>query len=255
MQLIGMIHLPPLPGSPRFGGSMNAVLDHAMNDAQVLIDAGFDSLLIENYGDIPFYKEHVPPHTISAMTVAAHEIRRSFDVQFGVQVLRNDAIAALAIAEAAGASFIRVNVLSGAMLTDQGIIESNAAEVLRYRSMIAPEIKIWADVHVKHAMPLVPLSIEDAAMELAERACADAIIVSGSATGKETLLEDVKRVKSVVNIPVVIGSGVTEENVHQYIPFADALIIGTSIKKDGVPTNPVDEERAERLVKKVKSSR
>lgn len=251
IQLVGMIHLLPLPGSPRYGGSMNAVIDHATNDARILIDAGFDSLLIENYGDIPFFKNHVPQHTISSMTVVAQEIHRSFNGQFGVQVLRNDATASLAIAQAVGASFIRVNVLSSAMLTDQGIIESNAAKILRYRSMIASEIKIWADVHVKHAMPLVPSSIEDSAIELTARACADAIIVSGSATGKETNIDDVKKVKSVVKIPVIIGSGVNEKNVHQYIPYADVVIVGTSIKKNGVTANSVDAERAKRLAKNI----
>lgn len=259
MTLIGMIHLLPLPGSPLYGGSIKSIIDRAMNDAHILIDAGFDGLLIENFGDAPFFKERNPAHTITSMTVAANEIRKSFDRMLGVQALRNDAISALAIAHAVGAQFIRVNVLSGAMITDQGIVESNAAEVLRYRTQIAPDVKIWADVHVKHSYPLVNQQIEEAAVELVGRALADAVIVSGSGTGKETSLEDVMKVKSVVNVPIIIGSGVNEENAKKYFSYADALIVGTSIKSDwmtstkGIDTqNPVDSIKAKRFVEAVR---
>lgn len=255
MQLVGMIHLLPLPGAPRYGGSMQAIIDRAVIEAQVLTDAGFDSILIENYGDAPFHKDHVAAETIASMTVVASEVKKNSALPPGIQVLRNDALAALSIAHAVGAEFIRVNVLSGAMLIDQGIIESNAAHVLRYRSHLCPHVKIWADVHVKHAQPMQLQPIEDAALELTERSLADAIIVSGSGTGRQTSPDDVKKVRSSTTLPVVIGSGVTEENIQDYIPFANAMIVGTSIKKDGVITNSIDAGRAKRLVSILKSCR
>ena len=248
MQLIGMIHLLPLPGAPRFGGSIQEILDRALHDAEILVHAGFDGMLIENYGDTPFHKSDVPPHTISGMTMIAGEIRRAWKGTLGIQVLRNDANAALAIVSAIRGDFIRVNVLNGAMLTDQGIIESDAAEVLRYRALIAPQAKIWADVQVKHAHPLVEIPLEDDVRDLVHRSLADAIIVSGKGTGFETSIEDVRRTRSATTAPIIIGSGVSANNIRTYLGIADGVIVGTAIKKDRITTNPVDRDAASTLV-------
>lgn len=248
MQLIGMIHLLPLPGAPRYGGSIQEILDRASHDAEILMQAGFDGMLIENYGDTPFYKSDVPPHTISGMTMVASEIRRAWKGTLGIQVLRNDANAALAIVSTIRGDFIRVNVLNGTMLTDQGIIESDAAEVLRYRALITPRAKIWADVQVKHAHPLVEIPIEEEVRDLVHRSLADAIIVSGKGTGFETSIEDVRRARNATSSPIIIGSGVSASNIRSYQDVADGVIVGTAIKKDRITTNPVDRDAANELV-------
>lgn len=247
MKLIGMIHLLPLPGAPGFAGSLAAAIDRALGDAEILIAAGFDGLLVENYGDAPYFKESVPALTLTAMTTIVRALRELSPLPLGVQVLRNDALAALAIATVTGAEFIRVNVLAGAMSTDQGIIEGKAAEVLRFRAAHAPGVRIWADVHVKHARPLAGESIGDAARDLESRARADVIIVSGKGTGEETPLDRVREVRSAVTLPLAVGSGVTEENLSGYIQFADHAIVGTAAKEEGKTANRVDRAKAEKL--------
>ncbi len=158
--VIGMIHLQPLPGSPRFRDT-ESVVDCALRDYVSLKEGGVDGILVENYGDLPYLKERVEPQTVTWMTKVILSL--GIDLPFGVNVLRNDAVSALAIAHAAGGVFIRCNVLSGVMVTDQGIIEGKAAEVLRYRSALKADIQIFADVCVKHAAPLRSQPLEEAA--------------------------------------------------------------------------------------------
>jgi uncharacterized protein len=250
--LIGMVHLLPLPGSPNYGGTMDEICAAAINDALALKDAGFDALLIENYGDAPFRKETVEPLTVAAMTSAVTQVRREVSLPVGVQVLRNDAQAGLSIAAVSGAQFVRVNVHTGAMLTDQGIIEGKADETLRLRTALGVQVKIFADVFVKHATPLGTAPIKDAARDAAERGLADALIVSGSATGSEINVEDLHSVKSSVDIPVIVGSGVNADSVKSLLAIADGVIVGTAIKEHGITTAPVDPERAKAFVEAVK---
>jgi membrane complex biogenesis BtpA family protein len=170
-------------------------------------------------------------------------------IPVGVNVLRNDSRSALAIAAVTGASFVRVNVHTGAMVTDQGVIEGDAYETVRYRRQLGVEVKILADVFVKHATPLGTLSIEQAARDTAYRGLADALIVTGPGTGEPTEMADVLRVKEAVpDIPLLVGSGVHEGNVAQLLSVADGVIVGTSLKQDGVTTNPVDERRVAGLM-------
>ena len=154
--LVGVVHLLPLPGTPRFTGSFATVRERALRDAEAYVRGGAHALLIENFGDVPFHKERVEPHVIAAMALIVEDIRRATGLPIGVNVLRNDALAALGIAAATGARFVRVNVHVGAMLTDQGIIEGKADETLRYRTLLGASVQIWADVHVKHGTPLAP---------------------------------------------------------------------------------------------------
>src|SRR5947209_9176852 len=175
-----MVHLRPLPGAPSFGGSMDAVIEAALADARALRDGGWDGILFENFGDRPFFKERVEPETVAAITRAVAAVAADVRLPFGVNVLRNDAASALAIAAATGAAFIRVNIHTGAMLTDQGIIEGRAAETLRKRAVLAPDALIFADHMVKHAMPLVALDDSQSAKDLRSRGLADAIIISGT---------------------------------------------------------------------------
>ena len=247
--LIGMIHLAPLPGSPR-PLSMDAVVTAAVDDAAALAEAGFDALMVENYGDVPFYADEVPPITVAAMTRAVGAVvDAAAGLPVGVNVLRNDARAALAVAAATGASFIRVNVLSGSMHTDQGPITGRAAEVARMRSTHAPGLEILADVMVKHATPPPGTSLGRAAADLWERGGADGIVVSGSATGSPLAFEDLETVRSAVpDAPIYAGSGATLETVATLLERCAGIIVGTATKEDAVITNPVDPERARALV-------
>lgn len=247
-RVIGMVHLGPLPGSPAFGGNIDAVIDAAVSDARTLAAAGFEGLMVENFGDAPFFSDDVPKVTVAAMSRAVAAVARESGLPIGVNALRNDALAALAVAATTGAAFIRVNVLSGMMYTDQGPIVGRAADVARTRSALCPEVQVMADVFVKHATPPSGLTLENAAKDLDERGGADAIVVSGSGTGAATDLDDVVRVRSLVAAPLYIGSGVTRDTVSQLLEVASGVIVGTDLKVDGVATNPVDSRRAAELI-------
>lgn len=250
-RLVGMVHLLPLPGSPRFEGSIDQVVETAAEDSRILVDAGFPALMVENFGDAPFYPDDVPPETVAAMAVAVRAAAES-GVPMGVNVLRNDALAALGVAAATAARFIRVNVLSGLMYTDQGPIVGRAAEVLRRRAALVPEVEVWADVMVKHATPPAGLTAAQAAIDTAERGLADAVIVSGTGTGAEPDLEDARQVKAAVpaSMRVAIGSGATAENLDRLLGVGDTVIIGSAIKVDGDANNRPDPLRAKALVEK-----
>lgn len=244
MRVIGVVHLKALPGSPGYGGDMDAVLAAAIADTAAYLAGGADALIVENFGDTPFFGGPVPPETIAAMTAAALAVRKRAELLLGINVLRNDARAALGIAAAVGARFVRVNVHAGAMATDQGVLEGRAAETMRVRAALAHEIEVLADVHVKHARPLTDESIEDAASNLYHRARADGVIVSGNATGAETSLEDLRRVRSVLpDAKLFAGSGVTLQVVADVLRIADGVIVGTALKHDGDIDAPVDQER------------
>ena len=247
--VLGMVHLMPLPGSPRWAGEMTEVVQRAVADAQALEAGGIDALIVENFGDAPFCKGRVDAVTVSAMTLAVEAVRDAVEIPVGINVLRNDSRSALAIACVTGASFVRVNVHTGVMVTDQGIIEGTASETMRYRRELGVEVKVLADVLVKHATPLGEQSIEQAARDTAYRGLADALIVTGSGTGEPTAVEDLERTKEAVpEVPVLVGSGVDEDNVATLLSAADGVIVGTSFKQDGVTTNPVDEKGVARLM-------
>jgi membrane complex biogenesis BtpA family protein len=252
--VIGMLHVAPLPGSPRFAGNLNAIREQLLRDADALVTGGVHCLMMENFGDVPFFPATVPPHTAAHMTVLAAEIRRRFgSVPLGINVLRNDGCTALAIAHAVGAEFIRVNVLCGVRVADQGILHGIAHDLLRLRSQLnANNIRIFADVDVKHSAALAPRPIADEVDDTIERGLADAVIVSGAGTGKPTELEKVKSVHAVAgNTPVYIGSGNTAETIANYLPFADGFIVGTAFKKEGIAAHPVDVERVKSLMRQV----
>ncbi len=253
--LVGMLHLPALPGSPRSEQSLDAIEEHVLEDARRLREAGFEIAILENFGDVPFRKDRVDAITIAAMTCVSCRLRRDVpELRLGVNVLRNDARAALAVAAASGAQFMRVNVHVGATATDQGIVEGQAHETLRARRSLGAEVAVWADVHVKHGHNLSHVSIVDEAKDAVERGLADALIVSGSGTGETTALEDVEAVAGAgLGVPVLVGSGVLEQNVRSYLAVADGVIVGTSLKVDGKTTNPIDEGRARRLVESARS--
>src|SRR5262249_4831699 len=254
--VVGMVHLRALPGSPRWDGSMRAVLEAARDDARALAEGGVDAILIENYGDVPFAATRVDAATVAGMAVVVAEIGRIVSLPLGVNVLRSDAQSALAIAAATGARFVRVNVHVGAVVADQGVLVSGAHDTLRYRRLLDLDIKILADVQVKHGMPLQPTPIEYEALDCVARALADGVVVSGVATGEPTPMSDLKRVRGAVpDVPLLVGSGATAETAAELLSVADGLIVGTSLKRDGIVTNPVDRRRVTRLVEAARASR
>ncbi len=250
-RLIGVIHLLPLPGAPGYEGDLASIEQRALRDAGAYTSAGFDGILLENFGDVPFFKDSVERVTVAAMSRIACRLREKFPVSLGVQVLRNDALSALAVAAVSGAEYIRVNVLAGVMATDQGLIEGNAAEIQRARAGLCPEVSIFADVLVKHAQPLSPVSMNRAVKDLVQRAMADAVIVTGDATGSPVDWEDLREAKVASTVPVYIGSGVTDATVRQALEIADGVIVGSAVKRGGDPRNAVDLERARAFVKKM----
>lgn len=253
--LIGVVHLKPLPGAPRWKGSLKEVIDFAVADARAYERGGAHAIFIENFGDVPFTKMHVGPETIAAMTAAGCAIRAAVKLPIGFNVLRNDARAALALCAACDGDFVRINVHTGAMLTDQGLIEGDAFNTIRYRDRIRPKAQIFADVHVKHAVPLGNWSIEDSAHDTVERGLADALIVSGVGTGQAADLQDVERVRCACpQTKLLLGSGVNAANAKDYLRFADGVIVGSSLKRDGKLANPVDAKRVAALVKALRSA-
>ena len=229
---------------------MSGLLDRVRADAVALAEGGVDALIVENFGDAPFYPGPVPAATVAALTMAASAVAREVPLPLGINVLRNDAASALGIAAAVGAAFIRVNVHTGAMVTDQGWMEGRAHETLRERERLAPEVAILADVLVKHASPPAGVTLERAARDAWERGLADGLIVSGSGTGEPTALSDVEEVRRVLpDAPVFVGSGVGEASVEAALAVAGGVIVGTALERGGVPGAPVEVERVRRLVR------
>jgi membrane complex biogenesis BtpA family protein len=222
-----------------------------LKDAEALASGGVHGLMLENFGDVPFFPESVGPATVSQLTWLAAEVRRQFDLPLGINVLPNDGLAALSIAAAVGGSFIRVNVLAGARLTDQGLVCGNAAEILRLRGQLETEsIRILADVAVKHSAPLAPQSLAAEAADLVERSLADGLIVTGTGTGRPAAAADLREVKAAAaGAPVLIGSGVTPETAASWAGIADGLIVGSSLKVDGILNAPVDPARVRKLLR------
>jgi hypothetical protein len=224
--VIGMLHLSALPGSPRYDGKLSAIREVLLRDAEALLNGGVHGLMMENFNDVPFYPGRVPAHVTSHMTALAVEVRKRFEsVPLGINVLRNDGCTALAVAHAVGAGFIRVNVLCGARVTDQGVIQGIAHDLLRERADLgATDIKIMADVDVKHSAALAQRPIVDEVDDTVERGLADALVVSGAGTGKPTELGKVEAVKQAASqTPVFIGSGITAETVTNYLPHCDGM--------------------------------
>jgi membrane complex biogenesis BtpA family protein len=253
--IIGMVHLAPLPGSPRHeGASMKEITDLALSDAHLLREAGVDGAIVENFGDVMFYKR-VPPETISAMTYVAGNIAREVPgLVLGMCVLQSDAVAGMAIANTIGAKFIRVPYYTETYVVDAGLMDSVAAEVLRYRKFLNADVKIFADVHIKHGYPLSQRPIGQAAKDTEHRGLADAILVTGIATGAETKADDVKEVKDAVEYtPVFVASGVDENNLPEYKDIADGAILGTRIKIDNDTEAPIDPEKLGRFMKVARS--
>jgi hypothetical protein len=249
--LVGVVHLIPLPGSPGYGGSMERVIDRALADASAYLTGGIAALIVENFGDHPFLAGPLPAETIAALAVVTREVRALGDFALGVNALRSDGPGALAIATAAGASFVRVNVLTGAAVTDQGQIQGCAARLLRLRTSLRSEIAVWADLQVKHAVPLVARDALEEARDMHERGGADALIVTGPRTGAPVDRDRLRKLRrDLPGVPWIVGSGVSAANLGDLWDRADGFIVGTSLKRDGQTEAPVDLARVRALVRR-----
>jgi len=252
--IVGMIHLDALPGAPGSNDPIDAIVDSALADARALADGGIDGLLVENFGDVPFYPDEVPKHTVAAMTRVATAVSRETELPLGINVLRNDATAALSIAAAVGGRFVRVNVHTGARVADQGLLSGRAHETMRLHDQLDADVAVLADLDVKHSAPLTGESYRaESFAEGIERGLADAVIVSGGGTGdpvdRESLREVVhQREELGLEAPIFLGSGVRTETVAELLEIADGAIVGTALKRGGETTAPVDRSRVEKLV-------
>ncbi|MCW5314809.1 BtpA/SgcQ family protein [Nostoc sp. KVJ3] len=254
--IIGVVHLLPLPTSPRWGGSLKAVIDRAEQEAVALASGGVDGLIVENFFDAPFTKNQVDPVVVSAMTIVVQRIQNLVTLPIGLNVLRNDGKSAMAIASCVQAQFIRVNVLTGVMATDQGLIEGEAYQLLRYRRELGCDVKILADVLVKHARPLSSPNLTVAVKDTIERGLADGVILSGWATGSPPNLEDLELAcDAAAGTPVFIGSGANWENIDTLMQAADGVIVSSSLKRHGRIEQPIDPIRVSQFVEAARRSR
>ena len=250
--VIGVIHLPPLPGAPRYSGqSMRDIYAAGVADARTLAAGGIDGILIENAGDIPFRRpENIGPETVAALTAACLEVRAAVDTPIGIVCVANAAIPSLAVAKAVGARWIRVNQWVNAYVANEGFLNGPAPEAMRYRAAIgATDVRIFADVHVKFGAHAITAdrTIREQATD-AEWFDADVLVASGTRTGSPTEPREVEEIKSGTNLPVIVGSGLAPEQVAGLFAVADGAIVGQWLKRDGVWWNPVDPARVEQLV-------
>jgi len=253
--VIGVVHLSPLPTSPRWQGKLQEVIARAEQEATALAAGGVDGIIIENFFDAPFTKDCVDPAVVSAMTLVVDRLKGMVMLPIGINVLRNDARSAMAIATCTQSQFIRVNVLTGVMATDQGLIEGKAHELLRYRRELGSEVAILADVLVKHARPLGTPNLTTAVQDTIQRGLADGVILSGWATGSPPTQEDLELASAAAgDTPVLIGSGADWENIPQLIQAADGVIVSSSLKRQGKISETIDPIRVSQFVEAARSA-
>ena len=250
--LIGVVHCPPLPGSPRYDGqSVGELYDACMRDVEAYLDGGLNGLIIENHGDVPFLKpEDIGPETTGFLAVITDRVVRAVDVPVGVNVLANAPIPAIAVAAAAGADFIRVNQWANAYVANEGFVEGRAGEALRYRSALrAGNVKVFADSHVKHGSHAIVAdrSVAELTRDLAFFD-ADAVIATGQRTGNSATMEEIEEIGGASALPLLVGSGVTPDNVGAILERVDGVIVASSLKRDGDWWNEVDVARVRTLV-------
>jgi hypothetical protein len=253
--VIGVVHLSPLPTSPRWKGKLKEVIARAEQEATALAAGGVDGIIVENFFDAPFSKDCVDPAVVSAMTLIVERLKGMVMLPIGINVLRNDARSAMAIATCTEVQFIRVNVLTGVMATDQGLIEGKAYELLRYRRELGSEVAILADVLVKHARPLGTPNLTTAVKDTIERGLADGVILSGWATGSPPTQEDLELASAAAgDTPVFIGSGASWENIPQLMQAANGVIVSSSLKRHGKISETIDPIRVSQFVEAAKST-
>lgn len=255
--IIGMVHVDALPGTPMNSKPIQSIIKQAIEEALVLQSAGVDAILIENMHDVPYLKKIVGPEIVACLTTVAVEIRRRIHLPMGIQILAAANQEALAVAQASNLDFIRAEGFVFAHVADEGYLDSCAGELLRYRKLIGAEhIRIFTDVQKKHSSHAITsdLSLKDH-VETAAYFRSDGIIITGTSTGKEALIDDVKTAQQNTDLPVIVGSGITAGNIDNYWDLADGFIVGSSFKFEGNWKNLVSDERVKTFMNKVKELR
>lgn len=242
--LVGMIHVEALPGTPHQRLGLEELAAQAAAEAATYRDAGYHALVIENMHDRPYLKGRVGPEIVAAMTVVGREVRRAVSLPLGVQILAGANLEAIAVAHAVGAAFVRVEGFVFAHVADEGLMDSCAAELMRFRHTIgADSIRVFADIKKKHSSHAITGDLDlPQTARAAEFSLADGVIVTGAATGEPADPREVEAVREAVAIPTIVGSGITPENVGRFAA-ADALIVGSAVKRGGLWSNVLDPTR------------
>lgn len=252
-----MVHVAALPGTPCNKLSINKIIAKALSDARLLNEGGVDAIMIENMHDRPYLNREIGSEIIAGMTAVACALKKEFSIPLGIQILAGANKAALAVAFAAGFSFIRAEGFVFGHLADEGVMNSDAGELLRYRKQIGAEhIQVYTDVKKKHSSHAISADVSIAeTAKAAEFFLADGVIVTGNSTAQEASVEDLNQVAGAVKIPVLIGSGITIENIGNYWDIADSFIVGSSLKYGGNWENDVDQERVKAFMQVVRDLR
>jgi membrane complex biogenesis BtpA family protein len=255
--IIGVIHVGALPGTPRSTQTISELVTSARREAKLYRECGVDGLIIENMHDLPYLRGEVGPEIVAAMTAIATEVRSEIELPSGIQILAGANVEAMAVAHAAGLGFIRAEGFAYAHVADEGLIQASAAKLLRYRRMIgATRIQVWADVKKKHSAHAITADVSlGATAETVEFMGADCVIVTGTVTGSPPTAEDVKEAKSHCGLPVILGSGISAENISDFYDDADGFIVGSAFKVDGHWSNTIDPSQVNGFMKIVRKLR
>lgn len=247
---MGMVHTQPLPGSFRNTKDIEEIVKLAVADAVTLEKAGFDVVIVENVNDSPYdSKDPLPDYKIAALARICTEVKNAVKIPVGIDACGNQ-LAGLDIAMMTGLEFIRLSNLVDIRVSNRGIVMPCGGDAVLHRKAIgADNVAIFADIQVKHTYPLLEgISLEQSA-SWAVGSGADVIIVTGAETGMETDAGALERVKKVVKVPVIAGSGVSKENVKEQYSVCDGAIIGSSLKQKKNLMNPIDYELAVEFMK------
>jgi membrane complex biogenesis BtpA family protein len=254
--IIGVIHVAALPGAPANTLPVSEIVTQAIREAALYRDCGVDGIIIENMHDTPYLRGSVGPEIVAAMAVVGHAVKTESRLPTGIQILAGANIEAMAVAHAAGLDFIRAEAYAFAHVADEGVIQSSAAALLRYRKMIGAEpVQVWADVKKKHSSHAITADVSlGATAEAVGFMRANAVIVTGAVTGEAPKIADVEEAKAHCRLPVLLGSGIDADNIADFYQAADGFIIGSYFKADGHWANPVEAERVRRLMTQVFNS-
>jgi len=253
--VIAMVHVPALPGTPRYDelGGVDAIVEHVRSDVRLLVEGGVDAVMFCNEDDRP-YMLKAGIEQIAVMTRVVTELA-PVEIPYGVDILW-DPMAAIAIGHATGASFIR-EVFTGTYESDMGLWSPNAGAVLRLRRQIGAEnIRLFFNVEPEFCSTLGTRSLALRAHSAVVSSLADAILVSGPMAGMEPDLSKLQEVKdATAETPVFLNTGAKPENISRYLSVVDGVIVGSSLKEDGYTWNNVDPERVERFMEEVLTAR
>lgn len=248
-----MVHVQALPGTPNSKYLIEEICEIAVREAKQYESAGLDAVMIENMHDVPYLKGAVGPEIIASMTIVAKAVRDAVNLPLGIQILAGANKEALAVAKAANFQFIRAEGFVFGHVADEGYIDACAGELMRYRKAIgAEDIFVYTDIKKKHSSHAITSDVDiDATAQAAEFFLSDGVIITGSSTGKAVYLHELKSLKDKIHIPVLIGSGVTADNVHEYWEYASAFIVGSYFKDNGYWENPISNHRLEKFMKAI----